>query len=167
MSQANEFLEVAQAEVGTAEGPKENETKYGKFTKHDFQPWCGSFVMWCAAQVKFKLPNVVYTPAGKAGFQGTGAWSAAETAKPKPGDIVFFDFVKGGADVEHVGIVLKDNADGTITTIEGNTSPEKKVTGSQANGGEVAIRTRAYKAKNKRNAPVFVVGFGRPAFKAD
>ena len=167
MSQVDKFLEVAQAEVGTAEGPKENETKYGKFTKHDFQPWCGSFVMWCASQVKLKLPNCVYTPAGVEGFKGTGNWSAAETAKPKPGDIVFFDFVKGGAAVEHVGIVLKDNADGTITTIEGNTSPEKKTTGSQANGGEVAIRTRAYKTKNKRNAPVFVVGFGRPAFKAD
>jgi len=167
MSQVDKFLEVAQAEVGTAEGPKENETKYGKFTKMDFQPWCGSFVMWCASQVKLKIPNCVYTPAGKSGFQGLGTWSNAETAKPKPGDIVFFDFAPGGAAVEHVGIVLKDNADGTITTIEGNTSPEKKTTGSQANGGEVAIRTRAYKAKNKRKAPVFVVGFGRPAFKAD
>lgn len=167
MSQVDKFLEVAQAEVGTAEGPKENETKYGKFTKMDFQPWCGSFVMWVAHEVGLKLPNCVYTPAGKSGFQGLGTWSNAETAKPKPGDIVFFDFAPGGAAVEHVGIVLKNNADGTITTIEGNTSPEKKTTGSQANGGEVAIRTRAFKAKNKRKAPVFVVGFGRPAFKAD
>ena len=167
MSQVDKFLEVAQAEVGTAEGPKENETKYGKFTKMNFQPWCGSFVMWVANEVGLKIPNCVYTPAGKSGFQGLGAWSNAETAKPKPGDIVFFDFAPGGAAVEHVGIVLKNNADGTITTIEGNTSPEKKTTGSQANGGEVAIRTRAFKAKNKRKAPVFVVGFGRPAFKAD
>ena len=167
MSQAEKFLEVAQAEVGTIEGPKDNETKYGKFTKHDFQPWCGSFVMWCANEVKLKLPNCVYTPAGKAGFQGTGAWSNAETAKPKPGDIVFFDFVKGGADVEHVGIVLKDNGDGTVTTIEGNTAGDKKKSKSEANGGEVAIKTRAYKAKNKRGLLPFVVGFGRPAFKAE
>ena len=165
MSQVDKFLEVAQAEVGTAEGPKENETKYGKFTKHDFQPWCGSFVMWVAHEVKLKIPNCVYTPAGKSGFQGLGSWSNAETAKPKPGDIVFFDFAPGGAAVEHVGIVVKDNSDGTVTTIEGNTSSEKKKTGSQANGGEVAIRIRAFKAKNKRKLSPFIVGFGTPKFK--
>jgi len=80
---------------------------------------------------------------------------------------VFFDFVKGGADVEHVGIVLKDNGDGTVTTIEGNTAGDKKKSKSEANGGEVAVKTRAYKAKNKRGLLPFVVGFGRPAFKAD
>jgi len=165
MSQVAKFLEVAQAEVGTAEGPKENETKYGKFTKMDFQPWCGSFVMWVAKQVKLKIPNCVYTPAGKSGFQGLGTWSNAATAKPKPGDIVFFDFAPGGAAVEHVGIVVKDNGDGTVTTIEGNTSSEKKKTGSQANGGEVAIRIRAFKEKNKRGLSPFIVGFGTPKFK--
>ena len=161
MSQVDNFLAVAKAELGTVEGPKDNETKYGAFTKHNFQPWCGSFVMWCAAQVKVKLPNVVYTPAGVAGFQGLGSWSNAATATPKPGDIVFFDFVEGGAPVEHVGIVLKDNLDGTVTTIEGNTSPEKKK-GSQANGGQVAERIRAYKKDNKRKLTPYIVGFGRP-----
>lgn len=161
-SKVNDFIAIAKAEVGTVEGPKNNETKYGKFTKHDLQPWCGSFVMWCASQAKLKIPNVVYTPAGVEGFKGLGAWSNAETAKPKPGDIVFFDFVEGGAPVEHVGIVIKDNLDGTVTTIEGNTSPEKKVKGSQANGGEVAERIRAYKKKNKRKLTPFIVGFGRP-----
>jgi len=165
MSQVAKFLEVAQAEVGTAEGPKENETKYGKFTKMDFQPWCGSFVMWVAKQAGLKIPNCVYTPAGKSSFQGLGTWSNAATANPKPGDIVFFDFAPGGAAVEHVGIVVKDNGDGTVTTIEGNTSSEKKKTGSQANGGEVAIRVRAFKEKNKRGLSPFIVGFGTPKFK--
>jgi cell wall-associated NlpC family hydrolase len=164
VAQASKFLEIAQAEVGTAEGPKENETKYGKFTKHNFQPWCGSFVMWCAKQVEIKIPNCVYTPAGKAGFMGLGTWFNAATEKPQTGDIVFFDF-PGGDKVDHVGIILKDNGDGTVTTIEGNTSPEKKPTGSQANGGEVAIRIRAYKAKNKRKLGVYIVGFGRPKWK--
>ena len=84
MGQKEEFLKVAQTEIGTVEGPKENETKYGAFTKHNFQPWCGSYIMWCAAQVKLKLPNVVYTPAGVAGFQGLGSWANAATATPKP-----------------------------------------------------------------------------------
>jgi hypothetical protein len=167
MGQKEEFLKVAQAEIGTAEGPKENETKYGAFTKHNFQPWCGSYIMWCAAQVKLKLPNVVYTPAGVAGFQGLGSWANAATATPKPGDIVFFDFVEGGAPIEHVGIVLKDNLDGTVTTIEGNTSPEKKAKGSQANGGEVAERIRAYKKNNKRKLSTFIVGFGTPKWSKE
>lgn len=167
MGQKEEFLKVAQTEIGTAEGPKENETKYGAFTKHNFQPWCGSFIMWCAAQVKLKLPNVVYTPAGVAGFQGLGSWANAATATPKPGDIVFFDFIEGGAPVEHVGIVLKDNLDGTVTTIEGNTSPEKKAKGSQANGGEVAERIRAYKKNNKRKLSTFIVGFGTPKWSKE
>lgn len=162
MSQVNDFLAVAKAEVGTVEGPKDNETKYGAFTKANFKPWCGSFVMWCAAQVKYKMPNVVWTPGGVAAFQGTGSWSNAETAKPQPGDIVFFDFIEGGAPVEHVGIVVQDNGDGTITTIEGNTSAEKHKGGSQANGGQVAERIRAYKTSNKRKLTNFVVGFGRP-----
>jgi hypothetical protein len=51
--------------------------------------------------------------------------------------------------------------DGTVTTIEGNTSPEKKK-GSQANGGEVAERIRAYKKDNKRKLTPYIVGFGRP-----
>jgi hypothetical protein len=164
MSQADDFLAIAKAEIGTVEGPKDNETKYGAYTKHNFQAWCGSYIMWCAGQLKpaLKIPNVVYTPAGVEGFKGIGAWSNAETAKPKPGDIVFFDFVQGGAPVEHVGIVVKDNLDGTVTTYEGNTSPEHKATGSQANGGEVAERIRAYKKDNKRKLTPFIVGFGTP-----
>jgi hypothetical protein len=56
------FIEIAKAEIGTVEGPKDNETKYGKFTKANFQPWCGSFVMWCANQAGVKLPgSTVYT----------------------------------------------------------------------------------------------------------
>jgi len=165
MSQREDFVAIARAEIGTAETGN-NITKYGKFTGHDGQPWCGSFCMWVAAQVKppVKIPSVVYTPAGVSAFQGLGRWANHETAKPEPGDIVFFDFVPGGAAIEHVGIVVKDNLDGTVVTVEGNTSPDKKPTGSQANGGEVCMKVRAYKADNKRKLPVFVVGFGKTKF---
>ena len=161
MTQAADFVAKARTQVGVVEGPKNNETIYGKFTKADLQPWCGSFVMWTAAQVRFKgMPNCVYTPAGAEAFKGQGRWANHETAKPQPGDIVFFSF--DGKGIEHVGIVVRDNGDGTITTCEGNTSPDTKPTGSQANGGEVALKTRAYQASNKRHMPVFVVGFGKP-----
>lgn len=160
MSKAEEFVKIAQAELGTAEGPKNNETKYGKFTKHDFQPWCGSFIMWCAAQAGYrKMPNVVYTPAGAEAFKGKGAWTNSETATPKPGDIAFFSFT--GKGIEHVGIVVKDNGDGTVTCIEGNGLPDTKK-GNQANGGEVVQKIRGYKNLNKKKLPVWIVGFGRP-----
>jgi hypothetical protein len=73
--------------------------------------------------------------------------------------VVFFSF--SGKGTEHVGIVVKDNGDGTVTTVEGNTTPDGK-TGSEANGGEVCLKTRAYQTANKRKMVVFVVGFGRP-----
>jgi hypothetical protein len=165
MSQKEKFLEVARNEIGTVEGPKDNETKYGAFTKANFQPWCGSFIMWCANQVALKIPNVVGTSIGAEKFKGIGAWSNAETAKPKPGDLVFFDFAEGGNPIDHVGIVLKDNGDGTITTIEGNTSGDKKKSASERNGGEVAQKIRGYKKDNKKKLKVFVAGFGTPKFK--
>ena len=41
------LIAAALAEVGTIE-EGDNLTKYGKFTKADGLPWCGSFVNWCA-----------------------------------------------------------------------------------------------------------------------
>jgi hypothetical protein len=169
MSQRKKFIETARAEVGTIEGPKDNETKYGAFTKANFQPWCGSFVNWCANQVGLKIPNCVYTPAGAAAFIKKDQWEKAEEAVPLPGDIVFFDFPGDGIDrISHVGIVVKDNGDGTVTCIEGNTAPDKK--GDQRNGGEVCRKVRAYKKKNgsklRRSQAVSIVGFGKPVFKS-
>jgi len=168
MSQRNELVEVALKEVGTIEGPKDNETKYGAFTKANFLPWCGSFVMWCANQVALKIPNCVSTQAGAKAFLDKGQGQAAEEATPLPGDIVFFDFPGDGIDrISHVGIVVKDNGNGTITCVEGNTSPDKK--GNQRNGGECCLKVRAYKKKNGskvvKSQPVAIVGFGKPKFK--
>jgi hypothetical protein len=169
MSQRKQFIETAKAEVGTIEGPKDNETKYGAYTKANFQPWCGSFVNWCANQVGLKIPNCVYTPAGATAFIKKDQWEKAEEAIPLPGDIVFFDFPSDGVDrISHVGIVVKDNGDGTVTCIEGNTAPDKK--GDQRNGGQVCLKVRAYKKKNGskllKSQPVSIVGFGKPVFKS-
>lgn len=163
-----EFIGIALNEVGYIEGPKDNETKYGKAFKMNFQPWCGSFVMWCAKKAGVKIPNTIYTPAGAKAFIDKGTWSYAEEAEPMTGDLVYFDFPSDGIDrISHVGIVLADNGDGTVTTIEGNTTPDKR--GNQRNGGEVCVKIRAYKKKNrgktKTSLPVAIVGFGRPKFK--
>ena len=164
MNQLKKFLEVAQAELGYIEGPQDNETKYQK----PKQAWCGAFVNWCAKQAGIKIPNCTYTPAGATAFMDKNAWTIAEQADPQPGDIVFFDFPGDALDrISHVGIVISNNGNGTVTTVEGNTSPDKK--GDQRNGGEVCKKIRAYKKKNRGKVqpslPVFIVGFGRPKFK--
>ena len=166
---AARLVEVALGEIGYIEGPKDNETKYGKFTKANFQPWCGSFVMWCANEAGVKVPNTVYTPAGAQAFIKAGTWQPIETAAPAVGDICYFDFPNDGVDrISHVGIVTAVNADGTVDVAEGNTSADKK--GDQRNGGEACLKNRAYKKKNgsklRKSQPVFIVGFGRPAFGA-
>ena len=156
------FLEVAKAEIGYIEGPKDNETKYGKWSGANFQPWCGSFVNWCADQAGVKIPRTVYTPAGAAAFKKAGQWIDAQLADPEPGDIAYFNF-PGVTGICHVGIVAKDNEDGTVICYEGNTTGDGKK-GSQRNGGEAAIKLRAYK-KNKKGVLISIVGFGRPKYK--
>lgn len=163
MSQRADFIAIAQQEIGVKESPA-NSNKV-KYNNNNGQFWCGYFVMWCAEKVKLRIPNCIYTPAGVVGFQGKGQWVNAATAKPQPGFIAFFDF-PNGEKIDHVGIVIKDNGDGTVTTVEGNTIPDgSKSKRSQANGGEVCLKIRAYKANNKRKLPVFIAGFGKPKFK--
>jgi len=161
MSQRNQIAMAAREELGYIETGN-NHTKYQKAD----QPWCGAFVNWIFKGVGVKIPDCTSTLAGATAFQKKNAWQDAEGATPQAGDVVFFDFAPGGAPVEHTGIVIKDNGDGTVTTIEGNTSSDKK--GSQANGGQVALKVRAYKKKNRGkltpSLPAFIVGFGKPTF---
>ena len=158
------LIQIAKSQVGYIEGPKDNETKYGAYTKANFQPWCGSFVNWCANEAGVKIPNTVYTPGGAAAFKKANAWIDGDIADPEPGDIAYFDFPSDGVDrISHVGIVIEDNEDGTVWCIEGNTSSKKS--GSQRNGGEACKQLRAFK-KNKAGVMVSIVGFGRPKFKS-
>jgi len=162
---AERLIEVALAEVGYVEGPKDNETKYGAFMKANFQPWCGSFVNWCANEAGVKIPNTVFTPGGAAAFKKAGSWVDGDVADPEPGDIAYFDFPSDGVDrISHVGIVVEDNGDGTVWCVEGNTTGDGK-RGSQRNGGECCKKLRAFK-KNKKGIMISIVGFGRPKFGA-
>ena len=163
---AERLIEIATAEIGyIEEAVPENKTKYQKAN----QPWCGAFVNWCGKKSGVTIPNTVYTPAGAAAFEKAKSWFEGEDSDPTAGDIVYFDFPADGVDrISHVGIVVKNNGDGTVTTIEGNTAPDKK--GDQRNGGEVCLKVRAFKKKNgsklRKSQVVSIVGFGRPKFTA-
>ncbi len=101
-------------------------------------PWCAYFVSWAAREAG--------VPLGDAG-QGFGrvddVWAWAERsgkaipaagAQPQPGDLIVWD--------EHIGIVESVGADGTIATIEGNSSDSvaRRTYGSDGGGAVGYVR---------------------------
>jgi cell wall-associated NlpC family hydrolase len=82
--------------------------------------WCDMFVSWVGAKAGAKdMGRDAYTVDHAKWFQKIGRWGD----KPIPGAVVFYSWTGGGTDgIDHVGLVVKDNGDGTITTIEGNTT---------------------------------------------
>ena len=142
---AARIIEVALSEVGTVE-TGENLTKYGKFTKADGLPWCGSFCNWVFDQAGVKIPSMVGTAAGAHKMKELGRFF--ETA-PQLGDLCFMDFPHDGIDrISHIGIVVKVGQN-SVLCIEGNTSGD----GNQRNGGMVMLKRR-YIGKE-------IVGFAR------
>jgi CHAP domain-containing protein len=117
-------LAAAQGEIGQAEQPPgSNDSPRIAVYRSAVQgavagePWCAYFVSWAAAQAGAPL-----------GDNGEGLGSVAQitdwarrtgkllpaNATPRPGDLILFG-------TQHVGIVESVAADGTITTVEGNT----------------------------------------------
>ena len=144
------LIEVAAAEIGTIE-EGDNVTKYGKFTKADGLPWCGSFVNWCANEAGVKIPSMVSTAQGAHKLKEMQRWSTM----PQLGYLAFMDFPHDGIDrISHIGIVVALIDTKTCLTIEGNTSG----IGDQRNGGMVMVKVRSY-GEGKE-----IVGFGIPKF---
>lgn len=120
------MLAAAQGEVGHAEvppgsndGPRLGTYRAAVAGAAAGQPWCAYFVSWAAAQAG--------APLGEGG-QGYGAVSQIAAwgqrtgrlvpppgESPLPGDIILFGD-------RHVGIVESVAADGSLVTVEGNSS---------------------------------------------
>ncbi len=85
-------------------------------------PWCAIFVAWVAQQagLRAKVGTDAYTPTWAAWYASKGRWHTT----PKVGAIVFFDWggSKSRVNIDHAAIVEKVNGDGSIETIEGNSS---------------------------------------------
>jgi CHAP domain len=115
-------LQVAETQVGVTEqppgsndGPQIAEYRSAVQGSYAGAPWCAYFVSWCAREAGVPL-----------GDQGQGFGSVSEitdwarqtgrlTSTPAPGELILFG-------TEHVGIVKSVNADGSLTTVEGNAS---------------------------------------------
>ncbi|MFI0373465.1 CHAP domain-containing protein [Actinomadura sp. 1N219] len=136
----NEVIKLAEKQVGISEG-KGGMTKFhkwyvstphaaataerdGGFSVNDYKgaQWCNMFVSWLGAQTGVQnMGWDAYTVQHAKWFKKTDRWG--KTAKP--GAVVFFDWDKGSrgdiGDIDHVGLVVKDNGNGTVNTVEGNT----------------------------------------------
>jgi len=118
-------------------------------SKYQGASWCGAFCQAISKRVGLTVPSLIYTPAAAQFYKDHGAWS---TRGGRPGDFVFFDWY--GTGIDHIGIVVEARADGSYSTVEGNTSAGDA--GSQRNGGGVYRRTRSS----------HIAGFGHPTFSA-
>ena len=135
-------LFAAASQIGVTERPsgsnkvKYNTAYYGREVSGKSYPWCMAFVWWVFRQAGFSLYKTASCTALVERYREASPGQIVR-ANYRPGDIVFFDFSGKRAKTEHVGIVESVAADGTLTTIEGNTG-----TGNDANGGAVMRRKR-------------------------
>jgi CHAP domain len=140
------LLQFAQAEVGqTEQPPGSNDSpriaQYRTATAGSgIGPWCAYFVSWAAQQAGVPLGESgqgfgsVGALAGWA--QRTGRWNAAGSGvPPQAGDLI----VWGG---EHIGIVESVGPDGSLTTIEGNSSNmvTRRTHGADGDGASGFVR---------------------------
>jgi hypothetical protein len=139
---AQDVIKLARTQVGTHEDASGNSkfnnwyigSSLGEQNAHRIgaksasvykgQSWCDMFVSWLGQNTGAKgMGADAYTVSHAQWFKKTGRFG--ET--PKPGAVVFFAWNGGGIKgIDHVGIVVKDNHDGTISTIEGNTGDAVK-----------------------------------------
>lgn len=155
---AQEILKIAVSQIGIKEIPagsnnvKYNTEYYGTTVRGLAYPWCCSFIWWIfkaagASNLFYDGKKTAYCPTVESYYKSIGQWYNT----PKVGDLALFDFTGKGI-AGHIGIVESVNANGTITTIEGNTS----IT-SNDNGGAVMRRIR------KMN---IIRGFARPLYNS-
>ena len=98
-------------------------------------PWCNSFVVWCYQEARRKLTETGFS-AGVATTMELGARAGLKVRRPARGDIVGIQ-VDTDEDSDHVGLVLEVLSDGSIRTVEGNTS------GVGGDGVFVKVRPRS------------------------
>ena len=95
------------------------------------EAWCGDFMAYCYRHAGSKSVNRAWASVRLLGSVA-GVW---RTSKPQTGDLVRFSF-------DHVGMFVKDNGNGTIQTVEGNTGASGAVSDSATGGDGVYRKTR-------------------------
>jgi hypothetical protein len=117
---SSQIVRVAESQLGQGENPPGSGcTIYGPC-----EEWCALFAAWVWKKAGVPLPGstAVY------GYSGSlytwakehGGKTLPATARPSPGDAVFYGTGPGQGESQHVGIVQHVYADGRLSTIEGN-----------------------------------------------
>jgi hypothetical protein len=154
MTTAEDVIAKAEKWVGFVEGPRNNETPFGKWFGLDLQPYCAMALSKWTFDAGLPTPastskGYAYTPAGANWFKQRNRWGTT----PRKGAHVFFQF--SGPRIHHVGLVTSNDGVFPIQTIEANTS--RGTSGSQRDGGGVWRRSRASG----------IVGYGYPNYQED
>jgi CHAP domain len=115
-------LQVAESQVGVTEqppgsndGPQIAEYRTATEGAYAGAPWCAYFVSWCARQAGAPIGDHGQGLGSVAGITDWARSTGRLTQTPAPGELILFG-------TEHVGIVKSVNADGSLTTVEGNAS---------------------------------------------
>lgn len=133
--------------IGTGENPPGSNNNFITDWYGFDDAWCDMTVSYAAAHsdnLSAVMGKFAWTVAHAKAFQSKNRWHYG-LGGIRPGDIVFFDW-NGSRSInaiDHVGVVEAVHSNGTITTIEGNTSD--KVMRRSRNSAEV-------------------VGYGRPSY---
>lgn len=155
------YLGVARGELGKYYRPGTN-NKYGMWYAGQVKnpvyrnaQFCAMGLSWVAGKAGALdiVPLHAYTPSGVAWFKARGQWRDGIKGIKK-GDLVYFDFPGLPNRISHVGVVESVNSDGSVNTIEFNTSGP---TGDQRNGGAVMRKRRK----------AYIVGYGRPKWAVE
>lgn len=140
------MLAQARALLGTTEHPPGS--------NHNLiTTWYGFDGAWCDMSISYEaghsdnlsamMGKFAYTVAHAQAFKNAGRWHYG-LGGIRAGDVVFFDWSGGGSisGIDHVGLVEAVHSNGSITTLEGNTSDEFR----------------------RRVRSACIVGYGRPAY---
>ena len=119
-------------------GYKESDGSYKKFTGGRTEAWCADFATYVTKEALRANGKSIPSGFGSSSVAGLKSWGqkngryVTNVAQAKPGDIVIFNW-------SHAGIVKNILADGTVITIEGNTS------GKRGTSDRVMQKTRSLK----------------------
>lgn len=135
----DDILELAKEFEGKTQSEMREIMKNAGY-QFDDGVWCADFVSFIAGQTIgeenlpdwYKNCNRAYCPDIMKNAKANGAFVGADQAQP--GDAILFDW-DGDGTADHIGYVVGFNDDGSVQTIEGNTS------GSNS-GSQVASKTR-------------------------
>lgn len=146
MSTVTATLDLARSQLGTVESPpNSNNVKYGVAYGLNRNPWCAMYVTWLLDQTGNRSG---YRFAAVASSLAWARKTRRATSEFRPGYVACKINSGGTSGPGHTGIVEAVHSDGSVTCIEGNTSPG--AAGSQRDGGGVWRRRRPKSYWNKQ-----------------